>query len=191
MSDERRRILLTAIILLAAVSWVAFGSDQRPPARAEVRTSVTTSAAPGADPSAPWASDINDSTPLVKYVSEHPSPAGQQAVDALKAQKAVVLVGLAKGGTTDPKLLSWIDASSRYCRALGVRIDVDPADPQVKELLDSVQAGDLEAPFLVGIGLDGAVKQKVGGQLTQKQVIAVFAEVTGSCGIECENGQCE
>lgn len=183
MTNRQTRVVTVVVILLLGIIWVMNGRRTNVGSPAEASSPSTEF-----DAAAPFASGVTDDTALVRYVKEHPSPVGERAVEALKDGKAVVLVGLPTDRSKVTEVLGWVTECSDYCKVLATRIDFDATDPAEQALLAHVESANLKAPFLVGIAPSGEVSQRVAGELTRQQVIDVFAEVTGSCGVECTNG---
>ena len=65
---------------------------------------------------------------------------------------------------------------------------VDPKDPGEAELLRFLEMDKADTPFLVSIALSGEVRKRLSGEISSKQVVELFAEVTGSCSVDCEDG---
>ena len=194
------RALIVGAILVAGGIWVWQGKSTSntlasAPAEAALAAPRPLQAVDAADAVAPaqvevpWAEEATDTTPLLVFIQENTSPVGQQSLDSFRQDNAVVLVSLPPSLPADAPLRAWIQECRDYVKTLGTVIAVDLQDPQEQELFEFLEVAGLTPPVLASIALSGKVRDRlVGDSITPKQVIDLFAEVTGSCGIECENG---
>ena len=136
----------------------------------------------------PWAAKADENTPMVQWLKTHPSPHGERILASLKEDKAVVLTCIPSGTANEKKIRAWLTECSDYCERLANVIPVDPKEKSQAELLRYLKVDALQPPFFASIALSGEVKERLAGTLTRKKVIDLFAGVTGSCGVECENG---
>ncbi|MBI2298462.1 MAG: hypothetical protein HYU66_05835 [Armatimonadetes bacterium] len=192
MNNPNVRGVVVAVILLAGVLWVLQGkkvaADAQSNAAAPDAGRVAASGTAVTDTTAPFAKQIADDAPILQFIRSHPSPLGDRISAALKGDKAAVLVGL-PAGKPDPQLAGW--HCTDYCKTMADRIDLAPPGKGDEELLKFLAADTLKLPFLAGISPSGEVTKRESGKLERKQVIGVFADVTGSCGVTCEGGECK
>ncbi|NLC57425.1 MAG: hypothetical protein GX774_11350 [Armatimonadetes bacterium] len=195
MEQTRFRAVVVAAILLAGGVWVAASRPERQQAATPERAPAPAAVGDVADEdepiksvAAPWANKATDATPLVKHIKTHPSPAGKQILAAFDADKAVVVVSIPPKPDDGSALSGWLTKCGDYCKGLAEIVRVDPKDPGEAELLRFLEMDKADTPFLVSIALSGEVRKRLSGEISSKQVVELFAEVTGSCSVDCEDG---